>query len=321
MLMTLGRSPASNVPFGPPLKHSVYPRRARVKLMTLIAGFRFNNGVLLCSDTQMEGAVIKTHGPKICTGEFPGGSFAIAYAGHAGKAQAAIDACARRLSHVKPGEDVHAALQSTVEAQYRKLVHKDPSYPNDHSLYYCLMFAIWVRDRSHTFLFVADDVALVESPSDNICRGVGLELGHYITDPIFARTMDVEQTLFLAVYMMARASSVIQGIGGMSHYAALNDDGTQSPVMGVELDEGLKENAKGWDVSGMKALMEVALKGNPARQVISVRDFSMMRINAILFWQTFTHGDPTISQYLQSTKASASHPPPSQESPGGTGES
>src|ERR1019366_5677717 len=132
---------------------------------------------------------------------------------------------------------------------------------------------------------------------------------------------DVEQTLFLAVYMMARASSVIQGIGGMSHYVALNDDGAQSPVMGVELDEGLKGNAKGWDVSGMKALMEVALKGNPARQAISVKDFSLMRINAILFWQTFTHGDPTISQYLQSTKASASPPRPSPESPEGTDES
>jgi hypothetical protein len=183
------------------------------------------------------------------------------------------------------------------------------------------MFAIWVQDRARTFLFVADDVALVESPSDNLCRGIGLELGHYITDPIFARTANVEETLFLAVYMMARASSVIQGIGGMSHYLALNDDGTQSPIMGVELDEGLKDRAKGWDVSGMKALIEVATKGNPARQAISVRDFCLGRISAIQFWQMFIHGDPTISQYLQSTKASASPRPPSPESHGGSGES
>src|SRR5580704_6415925 len=131
MLSAPVRHPSANLPFGPPLKHRVYPRSARIKPMTLIAGFRFDNGVLLCSDTQMEGAVIKTNGPKLCHGEFPGGRFSIAYAGHAGKAQAAIDACARRLSHVNAGDDVHAALQSTVEAQYRKLVHKDPGHPND----------------------------------------------------------------------------------------------------------------------------------------------------------------------------------------------
>ena len=111
------------------------------------------------------------------------------------------------------------------------------------------------------------------------------------------------------------------GNRGMSHYIALNDDGTQSPVMGVELGEGIKEQAKGWDASGMKALIEIATKGNPARQAISVRDFSLMRINAIQFWQWFTNSDQAVSQYLQSTKASASRQQPSPESPGGTGES
>lgn len=168
---------------------------------------------------------------------------------------------------------------------------------------------------------MTDDVTLTEPQGDSVCAGTGLELGHYIIDPIFGRSMDVEETLFLSVYMMARASSVIQGIGGMSHYVALNDDGIQSPVMGVELDEGLKERAKGWDVSGMKALIEVATKGNPARQAMSVRDFCLSRISSIQFWQMFIYGDPTISQYLQSTKAASAPPPPSSESSGETDES
>lgn len=279
--------------------------------MTLIAGFRFNNGVLLCSDTQMEQAVRKTDGPKMCIADFAGGTIAFTFAGNCNKAQAAIQACARRLKALTASDDVFGALEQVLEVQYRRLVHKDPEYPKDFGIHYWLVISAWIRERNRTYLWMTNDVTLTEVQGDLVCAGIGLELGHYIADPIFSRDMDAEQALFVATYMMSRAASAVQGIGGMSHYFALNDDGAKSPIMGRELDEGLKEHTKGWDVSKTKALIEVATKGNPARQAVLVREFSLMNISAIQYWQMFIHGDPSISQYLQSTKASASRPQPS----------
>ena len=96
--------------------------------MTLIAGFRFDRGVLLCSDTQMEGAVMKTNAPKMNIVDFAGGRIAFAFAGHAKKAQAAIQACSLRLNSLKGDDDVLIALGQTLDIQYRRLVHKDPEY-------------------------------------------------------------------------------------------------------------------------------------------------------------------------------------------------
>jgi hypothetical protein len=302
-----------------PLKHRVYSRKPRINLMTLIAGFRHSSGVLLCSDTQMEGATIKTRGPKICTGEFPVGRVAFAFAGNARNAQAAIDACSRRLRAIQPGEDVFSKVEQVLEIQYRRLVyHPDVRDDND-SLHYCLLLSIWLRDRNRTFLWASDDVVLFEPTSDHICFGSGFEIGRYVTDPVFNRDMSEEETLFLAAYMMARVSDNAQGIGGMSHYISIHHDGSQSPIIGVELNETLKERAKGWDAVAARLLINSAVQDR-AKALAALQDFTIMHQDASVFWRLVT-SDPTISQYLQSTKASASHPPPSPESPGGTDES
>ena len=154
--------------------------------MTLIAGFRFNNGVLLCSDTQLEGAVMKTNGPKMNIINFAGGTVAFTFAGHSKKAQSAIQSCARRLLVLKDGDDAFGALEQVLEVQYRRLVHNDPEYQKDPGIHYWLVIAAWIRGRNRSYLWMTDDVTLTEVQGDVICAGVGLELGHYIADPVFA---------------------------------------------------------------------------------------------------------------------------------------
>jgi hypothetical protein len=49
--------------------------------MTIAAGFLHADGILLCSDSQMEGAAIKFQAPKIGMFEFLGGKIGFAFAG------------------------------------------------------------------------------------------------------------------------------------------------------------------------------------------------------------------------------------------------
>ena len=252
--------------------------------MTLIAGFRFNDGVLLCSDSQMESVTIKTKEPKICMTKFPGGHAAFTFAGNARKAQSTIYACVKRLRTRKPHEDVFVLLEQVIEIYYRKLVHKDPDYGKDHNLHYDLILAVWIEERKRVFIWSTQDVSLYESTVDYICAGVGLDLGYYMVSPIFSSEMNERETLFLAIYMMARVSDNAQGIGGMSHYLAMHNDGTASPVMEVELNEALKYKVKGWDASAANFLIFSALQEvDEARRFQLLRQVDMVHRDASLF--------------------------------------
>ena len=187
---------------------------------------------------------IKTRESKIGKGEFPGGRIAFTFTGHARKAQSAIDACTSRLRNPKSGDDVFAALEQVLEVQYRRLVHKDPGYGKDGSLDYWLILSVWIELRNRTFLWATSNVSLYEPTADYSFAGIGLELGYYIATPAFNSEMSEEETLFLAVYMMARVSDNAHGVGGMSHYLSMHHDGSESPIMGVELTRLSKTRLK-----------------------------------------------------------------------------
>ena len=281
--------------------------------MTLVAGFRFNDGVLLCSDTQMEGYTIKTHGPKLCQADFPGGHVSITFAGNARKAESAISACVRRLRMLGPHDDVFSALETVVEKQYRKLVHQDPEIKTNEWLHYWLTFAIWVERDKRVYLWTTNDVALNEPTVDFVCHGVGLELAHYIIDPLFGHEMTEEEAFFLAVYMMCRASDNVQGIGGNAHFLSVRHNGEKSPVMGIELSDVMKYTAKGWDAVSGRLLLASALNQTQNKPEL-LHQFNAIHAAAADFWNFFTTRDPAVARYLRSPKADPLPRPPSQAS-------
>ena len=61
--------------------------------MTMIAGFRVQDGILLCSDTEWSGGTVKLYDSKIFTHPFQGGLVSFAVAGNEGNAKMVIQDC------------------------------------------------------------------------------------------------------------------------------------------------------------------------------------------------------------------------------------
>jgi hypothetical protein len=268
----------------------------------------------------MEGAVIKTHAPKLCHAEFAAGRVSITFAGNARKAEAAISACVRRLRLLESDEDAFTALEEVVDTQYRKLVHQDPEFGKNDALHYSLTFAVWIRNDNRVYLWNTYDVSLYEPTVDFVCSGIGFELAHYIIDPLFSGDMTEEEAFFLAVYMMCRVSDNVQGIGGNAHFLSVRHDGNKSPVMGIELSDVMKYTAKGWDAVAARLLIASALKQDDKKLELFAQ-FSAIHGAASDFWNFFITRDPEVERYLRSPIAAPSHAPPSPESPEDSGES
>ena len=211
--------------------------------MTIAAGFAYQDGVLLCSDTQMESGTAKTHAPKIGHFPFAGGNVGMAFAGNASSAVSTIQKCAKIIGKIKAHEDVIAEIESVLDTQYDRLVYRHPKYgrDDDYPLHFWLIFSVWLDADQQTYLFGTDENKVTAIPAPGYrCEGIGRDLGNYILGPMFpdfAHLFTEERAKALAAYMIARLKDSVPGVGGISQFVAMRNDGSSSIEAKPILDE------------------------------------------------------------------------------------
>lgn len=127
------------------------------QFVTIALGLPHTDGILLCSDSQMEGGAVKFQAPKIGMFEFPGGKIGFGVAGHVDFAISAIQKCADRLREVTKSETAPAILDETLTREYRRAVFEHPDYAADPNLAYSLLIAYWSKSRSQVSLFLTHE--------------------------------------------------------------------------------------------------------------------------------------------------------------------
>lgn len=228
--------------------------------MTIAAGFVYSGGILLCSDTQQEGGLIKLHGPKIAHFECPYGRIGFAMAGHMNFARSAVQHCQAGLATVEP-KDTISTLETILEREYRRAVYTHPDYGKDDGIPYWLIVSLWSRVAKTTALFYTQD-HMMESCFERFhAIGSGFELANVLARPFIFDQMNEDDALIHGAYVLARVKDCVAGCGGESQFVAMRDDGTIDPIAQINLDQ-IADVAAAYDKAAHSLLFSMGGEGD-----------------------------------------------------------
>jgi hypothetical protein len=223
-----------SIPPRRPLKQRVYPRPKGLpserplkrRAVTIIAGFKTHEGVIICGDTQETiQNLSKKHVTKVKYEALDsldqGWNLAVAFCG-AGEGPF-IDLITRKAwaaaMEASDLEDATSKIENSIKSTYREYgrIYQPGQCPNVELLY-------GVKMNGDSQLFSAWGPAVNEV---NNFRSGGL--GCYLADFLFARMdsgyLNLYQCAILAAYILFQAKEHVDGCGGDSHIAVLRNNG------------------------------------------------------------------------------------------------
>lgn len=212
--------------------------------MTIAAGFKFANGVLLCADTlHSSTGWMKLNASKIQRFDLTdkgGGQLAFALSAmNTPYAHMAIEHCVRAVTSMKPkertGSGLYLKLLDTLEGFYQNHVYPHPSFTENGSPGFYLLIAARSEVDKSLKLYHADTTAVNEIPAYE-CIGSGAFLAHYLVPRIFWHNkMALKDAVNMAVYVLRETKGYVEGCGGNSEFLALDDKGKFSLVENFDI--------------------------------------------------------------------------------------
>jgi hypothetical protein len=202
--------------------------------MTIAAGFRCNDGLVLCADTQLSG-YIKHDGQKLWT--LPASErfgFAMVGAGDIVLAKAAWEATS---VHVKPTMTL-ARMTAVVQRHFRTFyadnIHKRSGYRAGD---FGVIFAMRASDGLRLFTNSEKTLAPVQS---YMCIGTGAELGCYLAETFHSSSFDSFYAKAFASYMLQETKRFCEACGGESVVLAMKASGPYHRTQSFETDREAK---------------------------------------------------------------------------------
>jgi len=244
-MLRVSRSPIVN--------QSGCPKRRAV---TIIAGFRSHQGVVVCADTQETiGEIFKHNVPKL---RFePSGAQAAArrVLGSANDDDLAVAFCG--ATNNGPYLDMlidkawEAAREAVSLAEACTLIEE--SIKDTHQEYggiyqtgYLPVTEViyGVKMERDSKLFYALGPAITEK-TGYICGGQGAYLANFLAKRMHGDGLSIRQCIIIAAYVLFQAKEHVEGCGGDSHIAVLRNEGTSGRVHweNVEAITKLVENS------------------------------------------------------------------------------
>jgi 20S proteasome alpha/beta subunit len=201
--------------------------------MTISAGFRFSDGVLVCADTQITTpGYMKQSASKIVPISFDsnGGSKALfAITGSVPFAHMAIEHCRRSLAAHVPEQmstaDMMISIEDTLQGFFEDHLFRHPHYQSG-SITVEMVIAIWSHiDKNLTLLAARENaVTLVR---DYECLGAGQFLTNYLVPTIFRHSgMELAHAVHIALHVLRETKNYVDSCGGGTEIIVLGKDGT-----------------------------------------------------------------------------------------------
>jgi hypothetical protein len=224
--------------------------------VTIAVGFRHKDGILLCADTQQEGAVTKFYGPKVGYADIAYGQISCAFAGNSVFAATTIQACIDTARTAQP-KKVVAVLKRVIDEEYRRLVLTHPEYSTDPNIGFSLLVALWSKDKQSTSMWVTNENALQSCFAFVQPIGLGAELANVLVRPFYADELSEDGALTLAAYTLAMVKANVSGCGGYSNFVSMRNDGGVKVVLDMTLDR-IEEMAAGYDKAAHELLFAMS---------------------------------------------------------------
>lgn len=206
--------------------------------MTIAAGFRYADGVLLCADSEYSHSNLKLPGRKIFGLNFPNRKMDmwVAIAGNVRVACSALRHVERAIRKLPEGSMDETALIVFLEAELEKYhqqhMYKHPLYRYEGGPDFWWIIAAIFRP-SNSLCLLSTSEATVEPTADYCAIGSGKEMADYILYPLSRRSLQqrpLRQILLLATHMLYQVKLHVHGCGGTSVFRKVATDGSFCPA-------------------------------------------------------------------------------------------
>src|SRR5579862_7664784 len=209
--------------------------RHRWTALTVAAGFRFADGLLLCADSEItHGAELKTRGSKI----FPfnlkhsGNKCVFTFSGDVALSRLCIQKIARALADDPPGQRTLSKMFDTaVENLYQfhhKHIYKHPRYGYADAPSVNLIAGMWSATDRQIGLYQSSEEALFEIADIEAMAvtGVGGNFASYIARPLVTHgNMGLADLVTIAMYALREAKDNVPGCGKSTELITISNDG------------------------------------------------------------------------------------------------
>jgi hypothetical protein len=199
--------PPNKLPYTPP-KPNV---RKEDKTMTMVAGFRCTDGIVICADQQMTSpGGFKYHECKISIEE--GGSawrLVFAYAGVPGLAKEAREKIMRTVGPLDPNDVTREAVQNVADGVLNDMGRQYGSLEGQLQL--LIGVSVFLQEPD---LLKFDGRALHVADNFNYL-GIGeSSLIRFLSDKLYSKRLDSKTGADLGCYLIKKAEDYIDGCGG-----------------------------------------------------------------------------------------------------------
>ena len=200
--------------------------------MTIVAGFRCIDGLVLCADSQeSRGKFTKREIPKIAWSPSepiigpPTGNHRLLIAG-AGFGPL-IDKCVAVMSKAAiDGNGLHSTTLEKIEESISELISNLwEIYPSDACPQVELIFALWTRD-GRLDLYKATGPIVNRIGDAYETAGCADDLSTYICDRALNNPIGIREGIPLALYMLEHVKDRVKGCGGESHVFSISNNGS-----------------------------------------------------------------------------------------------
>jgi 20S proteasome alpha/beta subunit len=226
--------------------------------VTIIAGFKAPEGIVICADTQETQEPMKRHVKKVRVEpkfahirRIMGGvdvAAAFCGAGPGPFIDMLIDKAWKQASQTRTLNETCEAIEEEIKRIYREYgeIFQPGSMPFAEILY-------GVKAEGESRLFLASGPVVVEK-AEYETSGIGSDLANYLIGRMYGSSLNLYQCVILAAFVLLQTKNHVEGCGGQSHIAVLRNDGASGMVEDrrVEAITGLLEST---DISAGRLLL------------------------------------------------------------------
>lgn len=200
--------------------------------MTIAAGFKIEEGVVLCADTKHTySGAMKLQSAKIFSkADYSSGlKTAFCIVGSVRYCKMVIQKCegalARLGAHECSKAEIRVVIETVLLSVFQEHIYKHPDFG---ALSVGFLIGVWSPIDGIGF-YSTEDTAINELVGYE-CLGAGSYLGHYILRPLFRPNLKIKETILLATHALIQTKNYDDSCGGDSQFIWMRSDGSLSAV-------------------------------------------------------------------------------------------
>jgi 20S proteasome alpha/beta subunit len=206
--------------------------------MTIAAGFKFKDGILLCADTeQTQGDLKSTESKLICADLQP--SFSVVFA-IAGSVRYATMAVQEIIADLKKSSADHETAEFVIKARiskiYNELLYPHPRAGCNDSPFFDLLIGIQTEETTR---LLACSESSVSEISTYECFGIGLTLAKYLIKPLYHEDMRQQSIEMLAARILIHVKENVAYCGKDSEFIILKKSGEILRIRSLQSKENI----------------------------------------------------------------------------------